>query len=308
MHLRCRLIPRNCFRNKASTSPKPSPGRTKNPPVSFLLLMPGNWLPTPQHFADQVDIEAHNLLRLAQPLFSSSDNANAEAKTNAPNPDARVWDYLLKHLKQAAHCSVSKLWIDLLLQWGIPPIAVLIAAVLLVCTVIDQTNSQKSRKSTADPVANLLVAYSTTAEKFPPHTMRADIRQAKNTLGFIHHYLWNQPRFVLNPAPLGKALRTNYPSDESHHCAIALALRRIHPADFAANCSLPALLFTTCHILSYTNACPPTPDIWHFRSPHRDALPDWPRRPRVFSEPSNRQTTFTKPATVGHRIGPGADS
>lgn len=154
------------------------------------LSLPHISLPTPQHFRDEVDIEAENLLRLAEPLFSRFDNGNSDTETkkliqdakplfsSSPKEDSQIWAYLLKHLKQTAHCGVSKLWVDHTIHWGIRPIALLIAAVLLVCTVINQHGSKNARISAIHPDTLILVAYSQTTQKSTPDNITADINQA----------------------------------------------------------------------------------------------------------------------------------
>jgi hypothetical protein len=74
----------------------------------------------PKQFREEVDIEAKNLVGLAEPLFSSSDAENS-----------RIWAYLLLHLKQAAHCIVSKLWADNIIHSAIRPVSFVVAAVIL---------------------------------------------------------------------------------------------------------------------------------------------------------------------------------
>src|SRR5271169_4985088 len=102
----------------------------------------------PKQFREEVDIEAKNLVGLAEPLFSSSDAEHS-----------RIWAYLLQDLKQAAHCIVSKLWADNIIHWAIHPVSFVIAAVVLLRTSTAPDPNADNLTSDMWLVVWLLVSY-----------------------------------------------------------------------------------------------------------------------------------------------------
>jgi hypothetical protein len=74
----------------------------------------------PKQFTEQVDIEAKNLARLAESLFSSPDNEHS-----------RIWAFLLLHLNQSAHCNVCTIWADAIIQWTMRPVSFVVAAAVM---------------------------------------------------------------------------------------------------------------------------------------------------------------------------------
>jgi hypothetical protein len=85
---------------------------------------------------------------IAEKLFSSSDSEQS-----------RIWAFLLQHLKQAAHCTVSKLWADQIILWAIRPASFVIAALVLLRTGIRPDRNADNITPDLQLLGLLLLSY-----------------------------------------------------------------------------------------------------------------------------------------------------